>query len=460
MKDQFITSVNHELRTPITTLDGYVELLHTARAQLSEEEQVFALSQASKTGKVLIELLENILDVRRIDEKAVLEPQVVHVVPVLEQAQTLLHPREAQQGNREIRFDVEPDLTAWGEPIRIQQIVTNLLSNAIKYSPAGSPIIIQARRIAKAPAHRIRQRLLPVSQAVGAQWVEIRVQDFGFGIPPEQQSLLFHRFVRLPRDLGSKIPGNGLGLYLCRVFAEAMGGTIHIESSGVPNEGSTFVLRLPEATGIPGSASPPDVSGPVSTARTRRPKRLAGGQIARPFQAMDLQGQPVRLEEYQGRRLLLSFLRFAGCPFCGMRMCQLTSRFEGYQRDGLDVLVIIESTRAHALEHAALRDAPFPVIADPTGTLHALYRTTTSPRAMQLARKRRPRTLALAQKLGLERLVDDGPTSGDGVRDRLPAEFIIGPDFRVEVAHYGNDAGDFLPMKQIDRYLQSALVRR
>ena len=77
--------------------------------------------------------------------------------------------------------------------------------------------------------------------------VEIRVRDCGQGIPPDQIPLLFHRFVRLQRDLASKVPGNGLGLYLCRVFAEAMGGSITVESTGRPDEGATFILRLPAA---------------------------------------------------------------------------------------------------------------------------------------------------------------------------------------------------------------------
>ncbi len=455
MKDQFITSVNHELRTPITTLDGYVELLHTARAQLSEEEQDFALAQASKTGKILIELLENILDVRRIDEKTVIEPQVVHVAPVLEQAQLLLHPKEARQADREMYLDVAPDLAVWGEPIRIQQIVTNLLSNAIKYSPAGSSVIIQVRRVAKVPATQVlRQRLLLAQPAVGGHWVEIRVRDFGLGIPPEQQSLLFHRFVRLPRDLGSKIPGNGLGLYLCRVFAEAMGGTIHIESEGIPNKGSTFVLRLPEAVVDAETALPPEVIITTPSRVKGRSKRLHVGQPARPFAATDLQGRPVRLEDYRGRRLLLSFVRFAGCPFCGMHTHHLTTRFAAYQQAGLDVLVIIESTREHALEHAVLRDAPFPIIADPASTLYALYGASTSSRAVQVALKRRKKTFSAAQQMGFEQLVDGGPAYGDGVLARLPAEFIIGPDLRIEVAHYGRDIGDFLLSKHINSHLQ------
>jgi signal transduction histidine kinase len=77
--------------------------------------------------------------------------------------------------------------------------------------------------------------------------VDISIRDHGLGIPSDQIPLLFNRFVRLPRDLASNVPGNGLGLYLCQAYAEGMGGHIAIESSGIDGEGSTFHLRLPLA---------------------------------------------------------------------------------------------------------------------------------------------------------------------------------------------------------------------
>lgn len=247
MKDRFITHVNHELRTPIMTLDGYVELLQVARPQMSEQEQTQAIAQASRTGKLLVGVLEGILDVRRIDESAVLDPQPVNVRETVMMAQELLDPREVGLTVRDLHLDVPRDLMIWGEPVRLQQILTNLLSNAIKYSPAGSPLMVQARRLTPAaPVFLARTR-----PAHERPQVEIRVRDFGLGVPKEQAPLLFHRFVRLPRDLGSQVSGNGLGLYLCRVFAEAMGGSIQLDSSGIPGEGSTFILRLPAADPAP-----------------------------------------------------------------------------------------------------------------------------------------------------------------------------------------------------------------
>ena len=77
------------------------------------------------------------------------------------------------------------------------------------------------------------------------QLVEITVRDHGLGIPPDQIPLLFKRFVRLPRDLASNVPGNGLGLYLSQTLVTAMGGTLWVESSGIEGEGSAFHLLLP-----------------------------------------------------------------------------------------------------------------------------------------------------------------------------------------------------------------------
>jgi signal transduction histidine kinase/peroxiredoxin len=450
LKDQFITHVNHELRTPIMTLDGYVEVLHAGRTRMSEQEQEEALAQASRTGKALVSLLESILEVRRIEETAVFDPQIVEVSKALEMAQTLLDPRAGGLAGRDLHIDLPHDVAVWGEPVRVQQILTNLLSNAIKYSPAGSPLVVQARQIgvSPSPAH--------IGSMRGADTppqVEIRVRDFGQGVPLHQAPLLFHRFARLPRDLGSNIPGNGLGLYLCRVFAEAMGGSIHVESMGVPNEGSVFVLRLPDAR--PHLHTTAEGAAESQTTRTGAPAgRLYVGQPARSFVASDLQGRRIDLADYRGQRVFLAFLRFAGCPFCGLRTHALTLRYPTFRAAGLDMIVVIESARSHALAQAVLCDAPFPIIADPTGALYRLYETTTSQRGLRFALQHRKEEFAQAQRQGLEGLVNNGPAYGDGVLDRLPAEFLIGPDQRIELAHYGKDIGDFLPLETLERHLQ------
>ena len=220
LKDQFITHINHELRTPIMALHGYVEYLREAQPQLSDEELAAALERASRTGSSLVALLSSILEVRRIDGKTdTYVPVAVPVLETLETAMTLVDPRETRRGSQDIRAAIPEWLAIWGEQVRLQQILTNLLSNALKYSSAGSPVDVTARVVAQAVHgnHGRNGKNRP------KYLVEIRVRDYGLGIPPEQVPLLFNRFVRLPRDLASAVVGSGLGLYLCKVMTESMG---------------------------------------------------------------------------------------------------------------------------------------------------------------------------------------------------------------------------------------------
>lgn len=238
LKDQFITNVNHELRTPLNTLVGSLELLVMPNIEVPAQRRWDILQRSYRAGKQLIGMVEGVLDTRRIDQDASnFTPEVVHLATAAQAAITLIDPGEADPAARLIALQVPETLVVWGEAVRVQQILTNLLSNAIKYSPPRTPVTISATLVAEQTG-----RLAGKS---GGRMVEIRVQDQGLGIPPEQQGFLFNRFVRLPRDLASTIRGNGLGLYLCRQFAEAMGGSISVVSTGVPGEGSTFHLRLP-----------------------------------------------------------------------------------------------------------------------------------------------------------------------------------------------------------------------
>jgi signal transduction histidine kinase len=243
LKDQFITNVNHELRNPVMLMQGYIELLRLKGHELSPERQASLIQRASQAGDDLVELLQSILDIRRLDRGGTdYTPGPVSVLEALSTAATLVDPREGREVERELRVDVSEDLAIWGERIRLQQILTNLLSNAIKYSPPGTPVEVTARQVMEKStgSNRRLRGTRPERQVT-----EITVRDHGWGIPPDQIPLLFQRFVRLPRDLASTVSGNGLGLYLCRELTTAMGGTIWVESSGVEGEGSTFHVCLP-----------------------------------------------------------------------------------------------------------------------------------------------------------------------------------------------------------------------
>lgn len=258
LKDQFITSVNHELRNPVMMVQGNIELLRLKGKEMSPERRDTMIDRASQASDKLSQLIQSILDVRRLEQGSKdFEPEPVLVFDAVASAATLVDPSDGKGVERELRIHAPRDLALWGEPIRVQQILTNLLSNALKYSKPGTAIDVTARLVTVDTAEEGWRRLLPRRESPESHMVELRVRDYGFGIPPEQAPLLFQRFVRLPRDLTSTIIGNGLGLYLCRELTEAMGGRIWVESSGVDGEGSAFYLRFPvppthsRATGAP-----------------------------------------------------------------------------------------------------------------------------------------------------------------------------------------------------------------
>jgi signal transduction histidine kinase len=243
LKDQFISSVNHELRTPVMALQGYVELYRLAGSQLPPDEQAELITRASEAGKDLVALINSILDARRLDQGAdEFTPEMVTLRTALESAIRLVDAGQGDSELRDLHVSIPDGLAIWGEQTRLRQILTNLLSNALKYSPPGSPIEVTAT--IRDEETRTHPR---GSDAHDRSTVEIAVRDHGLGIPPDQIPLLFNRFVRLPRDLASNVVGNGLGLYLCAVFAQAMKGRIWVESTGVKGEGATFFVSLPLA---------------------------------------------------------------------------------------------------------------------------------------------------------------------------------------------------------------------
>ena len=150
LKAQFITHINHELRTPIMTLQGYVEYLRLGHDFLPSEEVEAALAGASQSADALVGLLNNILDIRRIETNQTAEPQPVHVREALDVALALIDPRLGGESVRDLHLSIPDDLIVWGDPVRLQQILIDLLSNAVKYSAPGTPVEVSGRLVSAA----------------------------------------------------------------------------------------------------------------------------------------------------------------------------------------------------------------------------------------------------------------------------------------------------------------------
>lgn len=242
LKDQFLLNVNHELRTPLTEIHGYLNLLTEYREQIDEETQITFLDHAVHGCEELLHLVNNVLEAIRGDvhEKAVLLESLC-VEHVVQEVLDLFEPQKRQQ--HVVKLDIPEHLAVKADQQYVRRVLLNLLSNAFKYSPPQTQITISAQLLDATPEKPDEAR------GTGeAAKVRICVQDSGHGIPPSEVPLLFGKFVRLKRDLVGNVRGTGLGLYISKQLVEAMGGSIGVESTGVPGLGSCFYFTLPAAS--------------------------------------------------------------------------------------------------------------------------------------------------------------------------------------------------------------------
>jgi signal transduction histidine kinase len=279
LKDQFIASVNHELRTPIMALQGYLEVSRELGIRGDAARQSTMLKRGSEAADQLAALVKSVLNVRQLDTNSTrIQPKAFALEPLIRGATQLIDPRDGGDTERPLRLHVDPGARVFADEDRVRQVIVNLLSNALKYSPAGteiavtahveSPVVI-ARGWRRAAIHAPRQ-------------MEISVRDRGHGIPPEQATMVFQRFVRLERDIASSVVGTGLGLALCKAYVEAMGGRIWVESTGVAGEGTTVTFTLPLAEWAPAPRA-----GEPARAEATRVSRTAAAVAAAPGQERD-----------------------------------------------------------------------------------------------------------------------------------------------------------------------------
>jgi len=244
-KSEFLAVMSHELRTPLNGILGFAELLTTT--PLDREQREYAQT-ISKSGTHLLSLVNDILDFSSIEKGRLrLESAPVALAPLLDSASLPIQKLAAEKGIV-FRSEPAPDIPEriTGDGRRICQILMNLLNNAVKFTSEGSVVLRAAPAVAE-----------------GRPCLDFSVSDTGMGIPEHLISYLFEPFTQAESTLNRRFDGTGLGLAISKRLAEAMEGSITVESS--PGKGSTFTLRLPmgevpspEPAARPEPPSPPE----------------------------------------------------------------------------------------------------------------------------------------------------------------------------------------------------------
>ena len=234
VRDQFLLIAAHELRTPITSLRGYAQLLLRAhqRDSLDKARLDRYLPALEASTERLVRLTEDLLDVSRLRTgRLPLRAESFDLAAFARRVAE--HYREIGPGHRVV-LDLATDLPpVRADPGRLEQVLVNLLDNAVKYSPEGGEV-----------------RLIVEPEGTG---VVLRVRDTGIGLPPESAEAIFEPFARAPNAAERHIPGLGLGLHIAREIAARHGGQIRAESAGV-GQGTTISLWLPADTSDPSNA--------------------------------------------------------------------------------------------------------------------------------------------------------------------------------------------------------------
>ncbi len=236
-KSDFVSFVAHELKTPMTSIRGYADLLFSGVVGELNENQRNFLGIIRSNVERMAALVSDLADISRIEAGRLrLNFQRVSVVETVRGVVQSLE-KQIEEKGQTLVLEVPEDLPeVWADPMRLTQVLTNLLSNAYKYTPPGGRITLRAELS--------RNRWDPEGPP---QVVHITVEDTGLGIHPDEQPRIFQRFFRSEADRDAREqPGTGLGLYITKTLVEMQGGQIWFES--VYREGTTFHFTVPVAT--------------------------------------------------------------------------------------------------------------------------------------------------------------------------------------------------------------------
>jgi signal transduction histidine kinase len=225
-KSAFLANMSHELRTPLNAIIGYSEMLQEEVVELGQEGLVSDLVKIHSSGKHLLGLINDILDLSKIEAgKMMLHAESFDLATLIRDVSSTIQPMIEKNGNT--LTVVAGDLGEMHSDVtRVRQVLLNLLSNASKFTAQGT-VALTAHRFARD----------------GADWVRFGVRDSGIGMTPDQVNRLFLPFTQADSSTTRKYGGTGLGLAISRRFCNMMGGDVSVES--VEGQGSTFTVDLP-----------------------------------------------------------------------------------------------------------------------------------------------------------------------------------------------------------------------
>lgn len=233
MKNEFISVVSHELRTPLTSIRGAMGLLASGVLNTDPDKAQKMLDIAVANTDRLVRLINDILDLERIQSGTVtMRKQMFDIADLMSQASDTMRGIAEKAG---VTLDLEPlSAQVWGDSDRIFQVLTNLLSNAIKFSEPGGTVWLSGKITSVPPSSNVNQT---------QRELLILVEDQGRGIPPDKLETIFGRFQQVDSSDSRKKGGTGLGLAICRSILDYHGGRIWAESDRLV--GSCFYVALP-----------------------------------------------------------------------------------------------------------------------------------------------------------------------------------------------------------------------
>jgi signal transduction histidine kinase len=227
-KTMFLATVSHELRTPLATIIGYSELLLEQARGDGLAEYVADLEMVHGAGQHLLRLINDILDLSKIEAgRLEIVPETFPVADLVREVATLIKPQLAANGNKLDLGTFDELGTITTDPTRVRQVLLNLLSNACKFTKAGTVGLHVART--PSPGR--------------PDWVRFRVSDTGIGLSAEQIARLFQPFTQGEASTARQFGGTGLGLAISRQLCRLMNGEVTVTSE--PGQGATFVMHLP-----------------------------------------------------------------------------------------------------------------------------------------------------------------------------------------------------------------------